>query len=124
MGVGRAPEPLEPVLIEKGGERGLAELRLPDYPEQRGFRLILLTRQWGEHSRARGRIAVASIRAGPEPKIDEPPPLRWGEHEMSGLVQDDIGLCLAVERTAVPIERAHDPIGIDCHPTPARQRVL
>jgi hypothetical protein len=34
VGVGRAFEPFEPVLIEEGGERGLAELRLPDDPEQ------------------------------------------------------------------------------------------
>ena len=34
MGVSRAFEPLEPVLIEEGGERRLTELRLPDDPEQ------------------------------------------------------------------------------------------
>jgi hypothetical protein len=34
MGVGRAFEPFEPVLIEEGSEGGLAELRLPDNPEQ------------------------------------------------------------------------------------------
>ena len=34
MGVGRAFEPFEPVLIEEGGEPWLAELRLPDDPEQ------------------------------------------------------------------------------------------
>src|SRR5271163_663903 len=34
MGVGRAFEPFEPVLIEEGGQRGLIELRLPDDPEQ------------------------------------------------------------------------------------------
>ena len=34
MGVGRAFDPFEPVLIEERGERGLAKLRLPDDPEQ------------------------------------------------------------------------------------------
>ena len=114
--MGRAFEPFQPVLIEEGGQRGLAKLRLPDDPEQRGCRLIPLARQRGENCRSRGRLAVARIRARPEPKIDEPPALARGQHEMRGLVQDDIGLGRAVERPAVPIERALDPISMDRHP--------
>jgi hypothetical protein len=34
MRMGRAFEPLQPVLIEEGGQRGLAKPRLPDDPEQ------------------------------------------------------------------------------------------
>ena len=34
MRSGRAIETLKPVLIEERGERGLAESRLPDNPEQ------------------------------------------------------------------------------------------
>ncbi len=115
MGVGRAFEPFEPVLIEEGGQRGLAELLLPDDPEQRGCGLILLACERGDDRGARGRFAIASIRAGPEPEIDKPPAPRWGQHEMSGLMQNDVGLGRAIERAPVPIKRALDPISMDRH---------
>jgi hypothetical protein len=122
MGVGRALKPLEPVLIEERGERRLAEFRLPDDPEQRGCGLIRLARKRGQDDGAQSCITVASVRAGPQPEIDEPPALQWGQHEMSGLVQDDIGIGRAVKRAAVPIERALDPVSMDCHAQAASQR--
>ena len=40
MGRRRAIQPFEPVLIEKRGERRLAQFRLPHYAQERGRRLV------------------------------------------------------------------------------------
>ena len=61
------------------------------------------------------------LRAGAEPKVDETPALARGQHEMSGLVQDDIGLGGAIERPTVPIKGALDSVGMDRHAQAASQ---
>ena len=75
-------------------------MRLPPHPlaRQRGEDLA---RAAASRSRYPGRARGQNRRAGGVAR---------GQREMSGLVQDDIGLGRAIERPAVPIERAFDPV--------------
>ena len=92
MSGGRAVEPFEPILIEERGERRLAEFRLPEDPEKRGRRLILLALERRHDRGALGRLAIERVGSRPEPELDEPAPLGRCQREMGDLVQDHVGL--------------------------------
>src|ERR1700736_3974416 len=99
-----APRALEPVLVEEGGERRLAELDFPQDAQQRGHRLLALARQTEYCRRRLGRVALAGLGAGAEAEIDASPARRRRELEMRRLMQQDIGLCVAARACAVPAE--------------------
>src|SRR5260221_313607 len=92
---GRAVGAFEPVLIEKRGEGGLAELDLPEDAEERGHRLLALALDAEDEHRAIRRVARAGLGSGAETEIDDAAALRRGELEMRHLVQQHIGLGLA-----------------------------
>src|SRR5690348_14249286 len=102
----RAVQPFEPVLVEKRGERRLAERRLPQNAEERRFRLIGFALEERRHRSGFGRRPLARVRPGAEPEIDKPPPLRRGKHKMRDLMQDDISFGVGIERGAVPVKTA------------------
>src|SRR5215831_9978963 len=71
-----AVEAFEPVLIKKGGERRLAEHRLPDDPEQRGRRFVGFALQRRQDRGALGGNTIERVRTGAQPELDEPSPFR------------------------------------------------
>ena len=71
---------------------------------------------------ARSAAARGGVRPRAEAEIDEKAALGRGQHEMRGLVQDHIGLGVAVERGAVPIEGRAGAGGVDPHAATPRQR--
>src|SRR6516162_9090731 len=82
----RAVEPFEPILIEKRGERRLAEGHLPENPEKRGRRLVLLALERRQDRSAFGRVAIDGVRSRPEPKIGEGASPGRGQREMGDLI--------------------------------------
>ena len=121
MSGGRTVEPFEPILIEKRGERRLAERRLPEDPEKRGRRLILLALERRQYRGALGRVAIERVGSRPEPELDEPAPLGRGQREMGDLMQDYISLGRAVQRRSVPIEVAWGALRVDRDAGAARE---
>ena len=111
----RAVEAFEPVLIEKGSQRRLAESRLPDDPEQRGRRFVGFAFQRRQGRGALGRNTIERVRTRPEAEIHKTAPIRRSQHEMGDFVQDDISLGRTEQRRSVPIELAQHPLGVDRH---------
>ena len=105
----------EPVLIEKGGQRRLAESRLPDDPEQRGRRFVGLALQGRQACSALGRNPIDRVGARSEPELDEPSPLGRSQHKMGNFVQDHICLRRRGECLPVPVKGARSPFGVDRH---------
>jgi hypothetical protein len=121
MSCSRTVESFEPILIEERGERGLAELRLPEDSEQRGGRLIIVARRRQQNSRALRRLAIECAGTRSEPELDESSPLGRRQREMGDLVQDYVSLRSAVQCRSVPIEAAWDPLRVDRHAEAARE---
>ena len=122
MSGGRAVEPFEPILIEKRGERRLAEGHLPENPEKRGRRLVLLALERRQDRSAFGRVAIDGVRSRPEPKIGEGASPGRGQREMGDLMQNHIRLGRAVERCPIPIEKTLGPLRVDLHAKVPRER--
>jgi len=110
-----AVEAFEPVLIEKGGERRLAERRLPDDPQQRGRRFVGFAFQRRQGRGALGRNTIERVRTRSKAEIHKTAPIGRSQHEMGDFVQDDISLGRTEQRRSVPIELAQHPLGLDCH---------
>jgi len=108
----RAVEAFEPVLIEEGGERRLAESRLPDDSEQRGRRFVGFALQRRQRGGALGRSTIERVRTGSEAELHNTAPFGRSQHEMGDFVQDDISLGRTEQRHAVPIEPARHPLGV------------
>jgi len=119
---GRTVEAFEPVLIEEGGERRLAESRLPDDPEQRGCRFVSFALQRREGCGALGCDAVDRVRTGSEPELDEPSPLGRSQRKMGDFVQDHVGLGRGRKRCSVPVEVGGGSLAIDRHAEGASDR--
>jgi hypothetical protein len=117
----RTVEPFEPILIQERGERRLAELRLPENPEQGGCNLVFLARQRGDNRCALGRVTIEGVGTGPEPELDQPSPFRRRQHEVGDFVQDHKSFGSTIQRRAVPVEAAPGSLGMDCHAEAARE---
>jgi hypothetical protein len=113
MSGGRAVEPFEPILIEKRGERRLAESCFAKDPEERGCRLVLFALERRQDRVALRGTAVERVGRRSEPELDAAAPLGRSERKMRDLVQNDIGFGPGVERGPVPIEMARGSLGVD-----------
>jgi hypothetical protein len=122
MGGGRAAEPFEPILIQKRGESRLAERGLPDDSEERRRGLVRIALQWRQNSGVLRRVAIERVGTGSEPELDEASPLRRGQYEMGGLVQNYVSFGRAIQCRSVPIEAARDPLRVDRYAEAPRER--
>ena len=94
----------KPILVEEGRQRRLAELDLPEDAEQRGLCFLALARETEDRRRAFRPVARAGLGSSAEAEIDRLATRRRRELEMRGLVQQNIGLCVAAHGGAVPAE--------------------
>jgi hypothetical protein len=108
----RAVEAFEPVLIEKGSQRRLAESRLPDDPEQRGRRFVGFALQKRQRRGAFGRNTIERVRTRPEAELHKTSPLGRSQREMGDFVQDYISLGCTEQRHPVPIELTRHPLRV------------
>ena len=112
---------LEPVLVEEGSERRLAERAFPKDAEERGHRLFLLAGEEREPRRAFGCRPVAGLGSRAKAEIDAPAAGGGGKLVMRHLVQQHIGFGVDAQRAAVPAYPAPRRSGPETEAEPARQ---
>src|SRR5258706_15281802 len=100
----RATRTFEPILVEQGGEGGLAEFDLPQDAEQRGKRFLMLAGDAEQAGDAIRRCPIAGFGAGSQTEIDHAAARRGGKLEMRDLVEEDVGFGISTQRFAVPAE--------------------
>src|SRR5260370_14924538 len=90
----RATRTFEPILVEQGGEGGLAEFDLPQDAEQRGKRFLMLAGDAKQAGGAIRRCPIAGFGAGSQTEIDHAAARRGGELAMGDLAEADVTFVL------------------------------